>query len=80
MPYWQWGTSAWPLYYTYIQLYRRGSDTPNLYANISAGRYALRPAGAPNTHLSIGGGSYKCVWSILSTKKPKQDGQKDFIA
>ncbi len=35
---------------------------------------------APHTQLSIGGGSYKCVRSIVSTKKPKQDGQKDLIA
>ncbi len=83
MPYRPWCTSAWPVYCTNIRPYRRGSDKLNMYAKISAGRYVLRPAGAPHTHLSIGGGSsYKCVWSIVSTKKPKntfRDWKRWFI-
>ncbi len=30
-----------------------------------------QPASTTNTHLSTNIGSYKCVWSIVSTKKQK---------
>ncbi len=50
-----------------------------MYVNISAGQYSLRPADKPNTHLSIGEGGYKCIWSIVSIKNPKQDWEKGFI-
>ena len=48
-PYRPWCTPAWPVYYTNIRTYRRGSGTPNMYVYISAGRYVLRPADAPHS-------------------------------
>ena len=64
-----WGPSVWPVYYTNIRLYRQGFHTPNMDDNISAGRYLLRPAVTPYTHLSY---QYELINHLSKILSPLQ--------
>lgn len=79
-PYRPWGISAWPLYYTNIRPYRRGSGT---YASISAGRCSTHSFDyRRGSGISISwyieesrGGGFKCLRAIVRKAKLKQEGK-----